>query len=158
MHLVTSSTSSKTRVRELTTEQRFTDFGRIVEGMDVASKISTSPASAAGVAAERIEIKKVTIREKTPTLDQMKAMHATIETSFGNIKLQLRPETAPNTARAFVRYARAGLYEGTTFFRVSQSYFLEVGYLGDWPQESPNRKRQFSLWPIPAETKDVKQE
>ena len=139
-------------------DSTFTVFGRVVEGMDVASNISTSPASAAGVAAERIEIKKVTIREKTPTLDQMKAMNATIETSFGNVKLQLRPETAPNTARAFVRYARAGLYEGTTFFRVSQNYFLEVGYLGDWPQDSPNRKRQFSLWPIPAETKDVKQE
>src|SRR6266478_5558292 len=136
----------------------FTVFGRVVEGMDVASNISTSPVSAAGVAAERIEIKKVTIREKTPTLDQMKAMHATIETSYGNLKLQLRPETAPNTARGFVRYARAGLYQGTTFFRVSQNYFLEVGYLGDWPQDSPNRKRQFSLWPVPAEKSEVKQE
>jgi cyclophilin family peptidyl-prolyl cis-trans isomerase len=49
-------------------------------------------------------------------------------------------------------------YEGTTFFRVSQKYFLEGGYLGDWPQESPNRKRQFALWPMPAEKSDVKQE
>jgi cyclophilin family peptidyl-prolyl cis-trans isomerase len=139
-------------------DSTFTVFGRVVEGMDVASNISTSPASAAGVATERIEIKKVTVREKTPTLDQMKAMRATIETSLGNIKLQLLPESSPNTARAFVRYARAGLYDGTTFFRVSQNYFLEGGYLGDWPQDSPNRERQFSLWPIPAEKNDVKQE
>ena len=136
----------------------FTVFGRVVEGMDVASKISLSAASAVGVAAERIEIKKVTIREKSPTLDQMKAMRATIETSLGNIKLQLLPESAPNTTRAFVHYVRAGLYEATTFFRVSQKYYLEVGYLGDWPQESANRKRQFSLWPIPAEKSEVKQE
>lgn len=139
-------------------DSTFTVFGRVVEGMDAASNISLSPASAAGVAAERIEIKKVTIREKTPALDQMKAMRATIETSLGNVKLQLLPESAPNTARAFVHYARAGLYDGTTVFRVSQKYFLEVGYLGDWPQESPNRKRQFSLWPVPAEKSDVKQE
>jgi peptidyl-prolyl cis-trans isomerase B (cyclophilin B) len=139
-------------------DSTFTVFGRVVEGMDVASNISTSPASSAGVAADRIEIKKVTIREKTPTLDQMKAMRATIETSLGTVKLQLLPEAAPNTARAFVRHARAGLYEGTTVFRVSQNYFLEVGYLGDWPQDSANRKRQFSLWPIPAEKSDVKQE
>lgn len=139
-------------------DSTFTVFGRVVEGMDVASNISTSPASAVGVAADRIEIKKVTIREKTPTLDQMKAMRATIETSLGAVKLQLLPEAAPNTARAFVRYARAGLYEGTTFFRVSQSYYMEVGYLGDWPQDSANRKRQFSLSPIPAEKSDVKQE
>ncbi|MEK6284225.1 MAG: peptidylprolyl isomerase [Acidobacteriota bacterium] len=139
-------------------DSTFTVFGRVVEGMDVASNISLSPASAAGVAAERIEIKKVTIREKTPTLDQMKAMRATIETSLGAVKLQLLAESAPNTARSFVRFARAGLYDGATFFRVSQKYFMEVGYLGDWPQDSPNRKRQFSLWPVPAEKSDVKQE
>ena len=139
-------------------DSTFTVFGRVVEGMDVASTISTSTANASGVAADRIEIKKVTIRDKTPTLDQMKAMRATIETSLGVIKLQLLPEAAPKTARAFVQYARSGLYDGTTFFRVSQKYFLEVGYLGDWPQDSANRKRQFSLWPILAEKSDVKQE
>lgn len=140
-------------------DSTFTVFGRVVEGMDIASSISTSPASAAGVATDRIEINKITTREKTPTLDQMKAMRATIDTSLGVIKLQLTPESAPNTARAFVRYARAGLYEGTTFFRVSQKYFLEAGYLGDWPEDSANRKnRQFSLWPIRAEKSEVKQE
>jgi len=139
-------------------DSTFTVFGRVVEGMDVASNISTSTASASGVAADRIEIKKVTIREKTPTIDQMKAIRTTIETSLGTLKLQLLPETAPNTARAFIQYARAGLYEGATFFRVSQKYYLEVGYLGDWPPDSPNRKRQFSLWPIPAEKNEVKQE
>ena len=136
----------------------FSVFGKVVEGMDVASNISNSPASASGVASERIEIKKVTIREKTPTVEQMKAMKITIETSLGNLKLQLVPDRVPNTARAFVHYAKAGLYDGTSFFRISQKYYLEVGYLGDWPQDSPNRKRQFSLWPIPAEKSDVKQE
>lgn len=139
-------------------DSTFTVFGRVVEGMDVASGISTSLASAAGVANERIEIKKVTIREKTPTTAQMKAMRITLETSLGSIKLQLLPELAPTTSRAFVRYARSGLYDGTTFFRVSQKYFLEVGYLGDWPQDSANRKRQFSFWPLAPEKSDVKQE
>lgn len=139
-------------------DSTFTVFGRVVEGMDVASKISTSPAGAADVATERIEIKKVTIREKTPTAEQMKAMRVTIETSLGNMKLQLLPESAPITARAFLRYAKSGLYDGTTFFRVSQKYFLEVGYLGDWPQGSANRTRQFSFWPLASERSDVKQE
>lgn len=139
-------------------DSTFTVFGRVVEGMDVALSISNSTANAAGVASERIEIKKVTIREKTPTVEQMKSMRATIETSLGNIKLQLLPESAPATARAFVRYVRAGLYDGTSFFRVSQKYFMDAGYLGDWPQDSPNRKRNFSLWPIQAEKSDLKQE
>ena len=136
----------------------FTVFGRVVEGMDTAARISTSPATPAGVASERIEIKKVMIRPKAPTVEQMKDMRISMETSLGNVKLQLMPETAPNATRAFVRLARSGLYDGTTFFRISQSYYLEVGYLGDWPQDSANRKRQFSLWPIPAEKNNVKQE
>lgn len=139
-------------------DSTFTVFGRVVEGMDVASSISTSPASTAGVANERIEIKKVTIREKTPTVDQMKAMRVTIETSLGTVKLQLLPESAPNTARAFIHYAKSGMYDGTSFFRVSQKYFLEVGDVGTWPKDSPNRNRQFVYWPVPAEKSDVKQE
>ena len=139
-------------------DSTFTVFGRVVEGMDVASNISTSPASAVGVANDRIEIKKVSIREKTPTPEQMKAMRATIETSLGSVKLQLLPESAPNTARAFVHYARSGMYDGTSFFRVSQQYFIEAGYLGDWPQDSPNRKRQFAFWPVSAEKSELKQE
>src|SRR4030095_10924545 len=107
-------------------DSTFSVFGRVVEGMDVASTISTVPVSAASTAVDRIEIKKVTIREKSPTLDQMKAMRATIETSLGVIKLQLLPEAAPNTGRAFVHHARSGMYDGTSFFRVSQQYFLDA--------------------------------
>jgi cyclophilin family peptidyl-prolyl cis-trans isomerase len=136
----------------------FTVFGRVVEGLDVASKISTAPAGAAGVASERIVIRKITIRERTPTAEQAKAMRVTIQTSLGELKLQLLPEAALSTVRAFVHYARAGLYDGATFYRVSQKYYIEAGYLGDWPPESPNRKRQFSLWPITAEKNDVKQQ
>ena len=139
-------------------DSTFTVFGRVVEGMDVASNISTAPANAAGVAADRIVIKKIIIREKTPTAEQMKAMRVMIETSLGNLKLQLLPEAALTTARAFVHCARAGLYDGATFYRVSQKYYMEVGYLGDWPPDSPNRKRQFSLWPIAAEKNDIKQQ
>jgi len=139
-------------------DSTFTVFGHVVEGMDAVTNISLAPASAAGVASERIEIKKVTIREKTPTLDQMKTMRATIETSLGTFKLQLQPEAAPNAARAFVRYARSGLYDGITFFRVSAKYFIEAGYVGDWPADSPNKKRIFSYWYSPGDKSAVKQE
>jgi cyclophilin family peptidyl-prolyl cis-trans isomerase len=137
-------------------DAKFTVFAHIVEGMDVAAAISSAPATPAGVASERITINKVTIQEKKPSVEEMKAMKVAIETSLGTIRLQLMPEAASNTARAFVRYAKSGMYDGTTFFRVSQKYFLEVGYLGDWPADSPNRKRLFSTWPVPFEKNDVK--
>ncbi|HSO75166.1 MAG TPA: peptidylprolyl isomerase [Blastocatellia bacterium] len=138
-------------------DSKFSVFGRVVEGMDVAAAISSASATAAGMAAERIGITKVTIRQKTPTADQMKLMKAVIETSVGTVSLQLIPEAAPNATRQFVRYARSGFYDGTAFFRVSQKYFLEAGFPGDWPHDSQNRKRIFSMWPIPFEKNDVKQ-
>jgi cyclophilin family peptidyl-prolyl cis-trans isomerase len=139
-------------------DSKFTVFGRAVEGLDVVANISTSPANkASGLINDRIEIRKITIREKTPTVEQMKALHATVETSLGTMKLQLNPDAAPNTTRAFVRYAKSGMYDGTTFFRVSQKYYMEAGYLDAWPQDHPNRKRFFSLWPTPFEKNDVKQ-
>jgi cyclophilin family peptidyl-prolyl cis-trans isomerase len=138
-------------------DSKFSVFGRVVEGMDVAAAISSAGATAAGMAVERIAITKVTIREKTPTVDQMKSMKAAIETSLGTVSLQLLPEAAPNATRHFVRYARSGFYEGAIFFRVSQKYFLEAGSPSDWPQDSPNRKRIFSTWPIAFEKNDVKQ-
>jgi peptidyl-prolyl cis-trans isomerase B (cyclophilin B) len=139
-------------------DSKFTVFGRAVEGLDVVASISTAPANkTTGIVSERIEIKKITIREKSPTVEQMKAMQATLETSLGTMKLQLMPEAAPNTTRSFVRYARSGMYDGTTFFRVSQKYYTEAGYLDAWPPDSPNRKRFFSLWPTMFEKNDVKQ-
>jgi cyclophilin family peptidyl-prolyl cis-trans isomerase len=124
--------------------------------MDVATKISEQPASRSGAATERIDIKKVIIREKTPTVDQMKSMHALIETSLGSLKLEFTPEAAPNAARLFIRHARDGIYDGTAFYRVSQKYFLEAGRPADWPEGSPNRKRAFSVWNIPLEPNTLK--
>src|SRR5262249_21995837 len=96
------------------------------------------------------------IREKTPTVDQMKGMHAVIETSLGNLRLEFTPDGAPNAARSFIRYARTGLYDGTAFYRVSQKYYLEAGQLADWPQDSPNRKRPLSVWETPFEQNTIK--
>ena len=125
--------------------------------MDVAMRISEAPVNEFKVASDRIEIKKISLRAKTPTVDQMKDMAVLIETSLGNLKLQLMPEAAPNSARSFVRYARSGFYDGTSIFRVSQKYFLEAGNPADWPQDSANRKRIHVLWPAPAEASAVKQ-
>src|SRR5262249_56488699 len=127
------------------------------EEMKAGQGIRTAPASAAGVPTERITINKVIVREKSPTVEQMKTASATIETSLGNLKIQFLSDAAPNTTRSFIRNARSGLYDGTTFFRISQKYFVEGGYLGDWPQDSPNRKRIFSLWQMPAEKSEAKQ-
>ena len=40
-----------------------------------------------------------------------------IETSQGNIKVELYPDNAPITTENFLRYVYEGLYDDTTFFR-----------------------------------------
>ncbi|HEY7545097.1 MAG TPA: peptidylprolyl isomerase, partial [Blastocatellia bacterium] len=137
-------------------DAQFTVFGRVVEGLDTVAAISTMPKTN-GLLNDRVEITRVTIREKTPTLEQMKAMTILIETSLGNMKLQMTPEAAPNNARAFVRFTRSGIYDGTSFYRVSQKYYLEAGSLDSWLPDSPNRKRFFALWPTSFEKNDIKQ-
>ena len=138
-------------------DSKFTVFGRVLEGMDIAMKISETPVNDLKIANDRIEIKKISLREKTSTVEQMKIMSVVIETSLGDLKLQLMPDAAPDAARSFLRYARSGFYDGTTFFRVSQKYFLEAGNAAEWPQDSPNRKRTHSIWPVAAEKSDTKQ-
>lgn len=70
-------------------DSKYTVFGRVVEGIDVVAKISNIPAQKpSGLATQRVEITRVTIREKTPTVEQMRAMQVTIETSLGQIQLQ----------------------------------------------------------------------
>ncbi|HEY6331060.1 MAG TPA: peptidylprolyl isomerase [Blastocatellia bacterium] len=137
-------------------DSQFTVFGHVVSGMDVVAGISTEPTGANNMASRRIAINKVTIREKSPTVEQMKTMSATLETSLGNVKVQFDPESAPETTRTFINYSKERIFDGTTFFRVSQKYYLECGNLADWPQDSPNRNRFFSLWQLPFEPNQTK--
>ncbi len=51
---------------------------------------------------------------------------ATIETSKGNIKLELYPAEAPNTVANFIEKANSGAYVGRTFHRV-ESWVIQGG-------------------------------
>src|SRR5207253_6620905 len=45
---------------------QFTVFGHVSDGMEVLQKISVTPVDASGLATERVEIRRVTIRETPP--------------------------------------------------------------------------------------------
>jgi cyclophilin family peptidyl-prolyl cis-trans isomerase len=86
---------------------QYTVFARVAEGIGVAQKISTSPANAT-VPAERIEIRKVTIREKpapvpepflSATVEELAKQRAVLETSMGNITFEFFPDRAPMHVR-----------------------------------------------------------
>jgi len=52
---------------------------------------------------------------------------AVIETENGEIKLELYPETAPNTVANFVGLAQSNYYDGLTFHRVIKGFMAQGG-------------------------------
>ncbi len=53
----------------------------------------------------------------------------TIETSLGDIKLELNDEKAPITVENFKKIANSGYYEGTIFHRVINGFMIQGGGL-----------------------------
>lgn len=52
---------------------------------------------------------------------------AIIKTSFGNIKLNLVPDKAPETVRNFSQLAKSGFYDGTLFHRIIPGFMIQGG-------------------------------
>jgi peptidyl-prolyl cis-trans isomerase B (cyclophilin B) len=137
---------------------QYTVFARVAEGIAVAQKISTIPADMS-VPKERIEIKKVTIRDKpapTPepfvaeTPEELARHRAVIETSMGNMTVELFPDRAPNHVRNFLRLAQTGVYDGTAFHRVVRGFVIQGGYLAS-RREPLDESQQKYVRSLPAE-------
>ncbi|MDX1696169.1 MAG: peptidylprolyl isomerase [Ketobacteraceae bacterium] len=50
-----------------------------------------------------------------------------LHTNFGDIKLELYPEKAPDTVKNFVSYVESGHYDGTIFHRVIDGFMIQGG-------------------------------
>ncbi|PQA87807.1 peptidylprolyl isomerase [Hyphococcus luteus] len=55
------------------------------------------------------------------------ATHAKIQTSKGDIVVELYPEKAPKTVANFLRYATEGKYDRTIFHRVVKGFVIQGG-------------------------------
>ena len=60
-------------------------------------------------------------------IDANKTYTATIETSKGNIVIDLYPKHAPKTVNNFVFLARQGFYDGIKFHRVISNFMVQGG-------------------------------
>jgi len=116
---------------------QYTVFARVVEGLNVAQKISQAEADNT-IPKSRIVVTKVTIRDKpaaapepfnTESIDELSHYRARLETSMGNITLAFLPEKAPNHVRNFLRLASVGFYDGTAFHRVVKGFVIQGGFL-----------------------------
>ncbi|HEY7190072.1 MAG TPA: peptidylprolyl isomerase, partial [Vicinamibacterales bacterium] len=117
---------------------QYTAFGRVSEGLEVVRKISETPTDENGLAQARVEITKVTIRDRPPpepvpfatdTVEQLAQYRAVLETSMGTIIVAFMPDKAPEHVRNFLRLAQAGVFDGTSFHRVVPGFVVQTGYL-----------------------------
>ncbi len=65
--------------------------------------------------------------EKTETENGGKKIMVKLETSKGDILLELDAEKAPKTVANFVQYVRDGHYDGTIFHRVIDNFMIQGG-------------------------------
>jgi cyclophilin family peptidyl-prolyl cis-trans isomerase len=114
---------------------KYTVFGHVSEGIEVVQKISETPVDEKGVATSRVEITRVTIREKPPepfvndTVEDLATYRAVLDTSAGPIVIEFLPDKAPAHVRQFLRLAQAGVYNGMAFHRVAPGFVIQTGAL-----------------------------
>ena len=151
---------------QLALNGKYTIFGRVSEGMDVAQKISEAAADAEGRPSERIVITDVSIRDTPPpepepfANDSPAALaqnRAVLETSLGAITVEFFPDKAPEHVRNFLRLAQAGVYDGTGFHRVVRGFVVQTGALTSrGPITEKQRKYVRTLKPEFSDTPHVK--
>ena len=117
---------------------QYTVFARVVEGINLIQTISETPTDENGLPTERIEITNVTLRDRPPpeippfsteTVEELATYRAVLETSFGEITMELFPHLAPNHVRNFLRLAKIGLYDGVRFHRVVPGFVIQTGFV-----------------------------
>lgn len=128
---------------------QYTVFARVVDGINVAQKISTTPATNS-IPSARIEIRTVSIRDKpaaepepfvSASVEELSSYRAVLTTTLGDITIELFPDRAPNHVRQFLRLAQSGVYDGTSFHRVVKGFVAQTGHLPT-RREPLNEKQQ----------------
>ncbi|HFD4026081.1 TPA: peptidylprolyl isomerase [Vibrio parahaemolyticus] len=63
----------------------------------------------------------------------------TLHTNFGDIKIQLNEEKAPETSANFLQYCREGFYDNTLFHRVIDGFMIQGGGMESGLREKSTR-------------------
>ncbi|MFN8063730.1 MAG: peptidylprolyl isomerase [Vicinamibacterales bacterium] len=145
-------------------DNQYTVFAKVNEGMDVLQKISAMPVDASGLVTDRVEIRKVSIRDTPPepfvndTKEQLGTYRAVLETSMGPITIEFFADKAPETVRQFLRLAQAGVYNDMAFHRVAPGFVIQTGALSSRtvPLSPKQQALVHDLEPEFNDTKHVK--
>jgi len=75
----------------------------------------------------------------TPSFAGNKPVLIRMETTLGNIKLELDPDKAPMTVKNFLGYVDKGDYNGTIFHRVIKGFMIQGGGFDEKLYQRPQR-------------------
>ncbi len=131
---------------------QYSIFGRVVEGIEVVQAISAIDADEKGMAKERVTITKVAIRDTprpvvdpfvTATPEELSTYRAVLETTMGEIEVEMLATLAPETVRNFLQLAAAGVYDDTLFHRVVPNFVIQTG--SPTHRQTPLTQKQAAL-------------
>lgn len=86
--------------------------------------------------------------QETPAVSDAKPVKVTIETSKGNIELDLDAAKAPATVANFVSYVKKGHYDGLIFHRVIPGFMIQGGGF------TPDMQQKATDAPVKIESKN----
>jgi cyclophilin family peptidyl-prolyl cis-trans isomerase len=148
---------------QLQFSKQFTAFAHVVEGLEILDKISTTPADDKQIANDRIEIKAITIRPipvpapppfSQESLEELSEYRVVMETSKGNIVMEMLPDKAPNHVRHFLRLTALAAYDKTLFHRIAPGFVIQAGDLNTRKEPIPQAAQKYVV-KIRAEINDV---
>ena len=128
---------------------QYTVFGRVAEGLETVQAISAMETDGTGRLTSRVEIRRVTLRDRPPepfadVADaDLAGYRVLLETSMGTLALELWPDKAPVTVRRFLRMAEAGVYDGVAIHRVVPGFVVQTGAMNF--RAAPLTARQQAL-------------
>ena len=76
------------------------------------------------------------------------AQNVKLETTVGDIVIELNAAKAPKSADNFVQYVKAGHYDGTIFHRVISNFMIQGGGM------TADRREKATRAPIPLESRN----
>jgi cyclophilin family peptidyl-prolyl cis-trans isomerase len=143
---------------------QFTAFAHVVEGIEVVDRISSTPVDDKQIARDRVDIKTITIRPipapppvpfTQETIEELGQYRMVMETSKGNIVIEMMPDKAPNHVRHVLRLASLGAYDKSAFHRIAPGFVIQAGDLNTRSEPIPAAAQKYVV-KIAAEINDVK--